>query len=210
MSETFDATYFNGKSKSNYANYEALNPAKHFRSVIAFIKNQNLRGRFLDVGCAFGLLLREVAPLFAEVYGCDISHYAISKAQQTIPDANLRVVNIEKTLPYPDETFDCITALDVLEHTTTLEQSLANVTQKLKKGGHLILSVPIHSVFRQLLGFLDKDTTHRSVLTASQIIRIVEKNRLRIVRRRHFLPFPVVYRIPYIPAEVELILRKGS
>jgi len=61
------------------------------------------------------LLLKEVSSFFNELYGCDISQFAIIKARQKIPNADLRVVNVE-ALSYPDDMFDCITALDVLEH----------------------------------------------------------------------------------------------
>ena len=133
MTEKFGKAYFYGK-KSNYFSYDRLKPSKQFKSVISFIKNQKLEGRFLDVGCAFGLLLKEVSSFFNELHGCDISQFAIIKARQKIPNADLRVVNIEKALSYPDDMFDCITALDVLEHTYSFEKSFANLVKKIEKG----------------------------------------------------------------------------
>lgn len=207
MTEKFGKDYFYGK-KSNYSSYDKLDSSKQFKSVISFIKNQKLKGRFLDVGCAFGLLLKEVSLFFDELYGCDISKFAIKKARQNIPNADLRVVNIEEDLPYPDDMFDCITALDVLEHTYSFEKSFTNLVKKLKSGRYLFLSVPINNLLRQMFGFLDKDKTHVSVLSESEIIRIINKRKLKIVRKKHFFPFPILYRIPYVPAAVELILKK--
>ena len=133
MTEKFGKAYFYGK-KSNYFSYDRLKPSKQFKSVISFIKNQKLKGRFLDVGCAFGLLLKEVSSFFNELHGCDISQFAIIKARQKIPNADLRVVNIEQALSYPDDMFDYITALDVLEHTYSFEKSFANLVKKIEKG----------------------------------------------------------------------------
>jgi len=209
MIEKFGKDYFYGK-KSNYYSYDKLNPSKQFKSVISFIKNQKLKGRFLDVGCAFGLLLKEVSSFFNELHGCDISQFALTKARQKIPKANLKAVNVEEPLSYPDDMFDCITALDVLEHTNSFEKSFANLVRKLKRGGYLILSVPINNCLRKMFGFLDKDKTHVSVLSESKIIRIINTHALKIIRIRHFCPFPIFYRIPYIPAAVELILKKDS
>ena len=70
-------------------------------------------------------MLKEVSSFFNELHGCDISQFVIKKATQKIPNADLRVVNIE-VLPYPDDMFDCITALDVLEHAHSFEKSFAN------------------------------------------------------------------------------------
>jgi len=208
MTEKFGEDYFYGKKESNYSGYDKLAPSKQFKSVISFIKNQKLEGRFLDVGCAFGLLLKEVSPFFDEVYSCDISQFVIKKAKQKISNADLRVVNIEEDLPYPDDMFDCITALDVLEHTHSFEKSFANLVKKLKRGGYLILSAPINNRLREMFGFLDKDKTHISVLSESEIIQIIKKHKLKIIRIRHFFPFPIFYRIPHIPVAVELILKK--
>lgn len=208
MTEKFGKNYFYGKKESNYSSYDKLDPSKQFKNVISFVKNQKLKGRFLDVGCAFGLLLKEVSSFFNELHGCDISQFVIKKAKQKIPNADLRVVNIEEALPYPDDMFDCVAALDVLEHTHYFEKSFANLVKKLKRGGYLILSVPIDNRLRKIFGFLDKDKTHISVLSESEIIRIINKHKLKVLRIRHFCPFPVFYRIPYIPAAVELTLKK--
>jgi SAM-dependent methyltransferase len=204
MKERFDKDYFCGKG-SNYPNYGKIDASKYFKRVISFIKDQGLNGRFLDVGCAFGLLLKEVSPFFNRLYGFDISKFAIRKAKEKVPKADLRVLDLEETLPYPDESFDCITALDVLEHTKNFENNFYKIVKKLKKGGYFIISLPIYSWPVKLFGFLDKDKSHVSILKENKIIQTIRRNKLSIVSKKYFLPF---FRIPYIPAEVELILKK--
>ena len=208
MTEIFGKDYFYGKKESNYSDYDKLNPSKQFKNAIHFVKKLKVKGRFLDVGCAFGLLLKEVSPFFDEIYGCDISRFAIQKAKEKIPKANLKVADLEKPLPYPDEFFDCITALDVLEHTKNLEASFENIVGKLKKGGYFIVSLPINAWPRKLFGFLDKDRTHISILKEDELVKIASKNKLAILSKKHFCPVPIFYRIPHIKIEIELFLRK--
>lgn len=185
-----------------------MDSSKMFKSVTSFIKDNGISGSFLDVGCAFGLLLREVSPFFDKLYGCDISRFAIEKARQKNPKAHLKIVDIQKKLPYGDESFDCITALDVLEHTADFEKIFKNIAEKLKMGGYLIVSTPIRTWPRRIFDFLDKDKTHVSILKEDEIIQIINDSELSVVNKKHFAAVPFFYRIPYIPAEMELCLRR--
>lgn len=211
MEGKFGKNYFYGGQEANYVNYERINPKKQFKSVIGFIKQQGLAGRILDIGCAFGFLLKEVSPFFEKLYGCDISKFAIGKARTIIPSANLKVVNLDESLPYPDEFFDCITALEVLEHTQDVSRNLEKIARKLKKKGFLIISMPIMAWPRRLFGFIDKDKTHISILPESQLLQMINETKLKVFRKNFFVPlgfFPI-YQVPYIPAEIELILQKA-
>ncbi len=208
MSNAFGKSYFCGDRGWNYASYDKINHAKIFRKITSFIKNQEIGGRFLDIGCAFGFLVEQVAPFFDELYGCDISSFAIQEAKKKNPKANLKVVNLDKAFPYPDNFFDCITALDVLEHTKDIEENVKKIVKKIKPGGYFILSLPIKGIIRKMFGSLDKDETHISILKGKEIIRIVKASGLKIIKKRHFCPSPVLYRVYHIPAELELILQK--
>jgi 2-polyprenyl-3-methyl-5-hydroxy-6-metoxy-1,4-benzoquinol methylase len=209
MEEKFGRDYFYGNKESNYYNYDTIDASLAFKSGISFIKDNNFSGgRILDVGCAFGIFLEEVDPFFDKIYGCDISKFAIEKAKEKLPEADFKVVDVEKSLPYEDDFFDCITAFDVLEHTKNLEKSFENIVSKLKDGGYLIMSMPINCWPRKIFGFLDKDKTHISILKGKELVQIINKNELEIIKKDYFLPFPIVHKISGIPAEVEFILRK--
>ncbi len=208
MKEAFGKDYFYGKRESNYSNYDSIDASRQFRSVVSFIKKENVRGKFLDAGCAFGLLLREVSFFFDELYGCDVSKFALEKAKQKIPQAKLRLSSIEEPLPFQNVAFDCITALDVLEHTKDLDASLGNLVKKLKKNGYLIISLPIEAWPRKLFGPLDKDKTHISVPTEAKLVTSIKKRKLKILSKKYFCPFPFLYKIPFIPVEIEMILQK--
>ena len=54
----FEKDYFYGKS--NYLNYELSASLKSYKDEIDFIKQNKIRGRVIDVGCAFGFFLKKV------------------------------------------------------------------------------------------------------------------------------------------------------
>ena len=209
MTTEFGRSYFYGFSKSNYLNYEKLNPSKLFEGILYFVRNHNIKvNSVLDVGCAFGFLLKELSSVFNELHGFDISEFAIEKAKQVIPEASLRIHSLEDPLPYPDNKFDCITAVDVLEHTKDFEKSFGKIVKKLKKGGHLIVSTPLDDWPRRYFGFMDKDKTHISVLREQELNSIIKQNNLKVIDKRYYLPFPIIYRIPKIPFSIEVLLQK--
>jgi SAM-dependent methyltransferase len=209
LPERFGESYFYGKRESNYSNYETMNPHRQFKSVRSFIKEQGIRGKCLDVGCAFGSLLKRVSPHFDELYGCDISMFAIGKATGKVPEAEFRVADVEEGLPYPDGEFDCITAMDILEHTRSFEKSFGNLVRKLREGGFLIFSVPMDNPIRKMFGFLDKDKTHISILPKPEIMRIIRKHGMRVMGRRYACSFPFIHKIGFIPAEIQFVLQKS-
>jgi 2-polyprenyl-3-methyl-5-hydroxy-6-metoxy-1,4-benzoquinol methylase len=208
MDEFFDKDYFFGNKKSNYASYDEVNPQIYFRNVLQFIEGHHKGGRYIDIGCAFGFLIREVSPFFDETYGCDISSYAIERARKNVPEAGLEVVDLDNAFPYPKSHFDTVTALDVLEHTRNLEGNLEKICSAVKERGYLILSLPIEAWPRRLFGFLDKDKSHVSIPKERELVGMIENNGFKILGKRHFAPLPHVYKLSHIPAEVELFLQK--
>jgi 2-polyprenyl-3-methyl-5-hydroxy-6-metoxy-1,4-benzoquinol methylase len=209
MTEEFGRNYFYGFSESNYLNYEKLNPSKLFEGILYFVRKHNIRvNTVLDVGCAFGFLLKELSSVFNELHGFDISEFAIAKARKIVPEASLQILSLENKLPYPDNHFDCITAVDVLEHTRNVETNFGKIVSKLKAGGYLIVSTPLDDWPRRYFGFMDKDKTHISVLKEQELDSIIKKSKMRVIEKRYYLPFPLIYRIPKIPFSIEVLLRK--
>jgi len=204
----FDEDYFHGRKGSNYSDYGNIDPIKKFRNIISFIRRRKVSGRFLDAGCAFGLLVNEMKSHFGEVHGFDISDYAIGKAKVMSSGVNLRVIDLDDPLPYPDESFDCITALDILEHTESFDENLGKLTEKLKIGGYMIVSTPLDAWPRKLFGFLDKDETHISIPKEEDLRNMADKNNLRIIEEEKFAALPMHGRLPFIPASIDLFMQK--
>ncbi len=67
----------------------------------------------LDAGCAMGILVESLRDRDVAAFGIDISEYAISRAHERIRPF-CRVHSI--TDPLPDERFDLLVTIEVLEH----------------------------------------------------------------------------------------------
>src|SRR5687768_14192139 len=61
----------------------------------------------LDVGCGVGAFLRLVAERGGRPFGLDASQALLELARQRVPEADLRVGDME-ALPYADDTFDLV------------------------------------------------------------------------------------------------------
>lgn len=72
--------------------------------------------KILDIGCGKGYLLFDFLKVIpnAEIYGIDISEYAISTSKQEVKK-NLHVGNAS-SLPWPDNTFDLVISINTLHN----------------------------------------------------------------------------------------------
>lgn len=109
------------------------------------------QGLLLDVGCATGLFLHEMAQSGWQVTGVEPIASAASYARNRFGlDVFQGTLN---EAPYEPMSFDVITFWDVLEHTFSPAQDLAQAAHLLRPGGLLALSVPNwDSLERRLFG----------------------------------------------------------
>lgn len=207
--EIFSEDYFYGRINSNYYDYDIYDRDQRWAFILRRIKTMNCRGKILDIGCAFGFFLKRTVPMFDGIHGIDISEFAIKKAKQQIPSAELLVLDIEvDSMPYPDNYFDVITAFDVLEHTQSVDNSVNRIVPKLKEEGYLIVSLPLKDIWgAKVFSFFDRDITHFSVPTKREMFNIIEKNNLQVIEQ-HFFFSGLSYRIPFLPFGIELYLQK--
>ncbi|OQX63349.1 MAG: hypothetical protein B5M56_03335 [Desulfococcus sp. 4484_241] len=89
-------------------------------------------GKLLEIGACNDLLLKECQKMGWDVVGLDLSENTSELIVQH--DAT-------EPLPFP-EKFDCIVALEVIEHLVDTDTFLENMADGLKPGGVLILSTP--------------------------------------------------------------------
>jgi 2-polyprenyl-3-methyl-5-hydroxy-6-metoxy-1,4-benzoquinol methylase len=104
----------------------------------------------LDVGCGEGVLTQRWAErLEGRVVGIDLEDPALQAewAARRAPNLEFRVMKAE-ALPFGDGEFDAATAIEVLEHVTDPEHTVAEMARV--AGSHLIVSVPREPLWRAL------------------------------------------------------------
>ena len=98
--------------------------------------------RILDAGCGSGPLFAALRDRGAIVTGIDNSAGMLRLARRRLGDgADLQVADLGSTLPFPDDTFDDVTASLVLHYLQDWGPALAELRRVLKPGGRLIVSV---------------------------------------------------------------------
>jgi len=92
----------------------------------------------LDLGCAGGVMAEALTDKGANVTGVDPAAQAISVATKRAKQMDQVIrydIGVGENLPYPDDHFDAVVCVDVLEHVVDLTKVLAEVARVLKPGG---------------------------------------------------------------------------
>jgi SAM-dependent methyltransferase len=98
--------------------------------------------RILDAGCGSGPLFAALRDRGAIVTGFDKSAGMLELARRRLgDDADLRAAELGGPLPFPDATFDDVTASLLLHYLEDWGPALAELRRVLKPGGRLIISV---------------------------------------------------------------------
>jgi SAM-dependent methyltransferase len=97
------------------------------------------RGRLLDVGCATGRFLQQMAAVGWRVSGIELDAVAAAKARTVTPDV---VIGDPADVSLPPGSFDLITAFHVVEHLPDPAAALRRMLGWLAPHGLLIVEVP--------------------------------------------------------------------
>ncbi|HSX03830.1 MAG TPA: bifunctional 2-polyprenyl-6-hydroxyphenol methylase/3-demethylubiquinol 3-O-methyltransferase UbiG [Rhabdochlamydiaceae bacterium] len=90
----------------------------------------------LDIGCGGGFLTNYLAKKGHRVSGVDLSEKSLSiaKKSDTTQSAEYFLASAYE-LPFPEESFDVVSAMDLLEHVEKPELVIKEASRVLKKGG---------------------------------------------------------------------------
>jgi SAM-dependent methyltransferase len=94
----------------------------------------------LDIGCGVGTFLRLVADRGARPFGIDASDALIEFARQRLPDADLRVGEME-ALPYAGNTFDVVTGFNSFFFANDFVAALREAGRVAKPGAPVVIQV---------------------------------------------------------------------
>ncbi|HUU62661.1 MAG TPA: class I SAM-dependent methyltransferase [Dehalococcoidia bacterium] len=145
-------------------------------------------GAILDVGCGTGMNLKYLED-YGAVIGLDSSKEALDFCKIR-GDKNLILGDAER-LPFEDDAFDLITALDLLEHIDD-DKALKGFHRVLKPNSPLVLTVPAWSF---LWSRHDEALHHKRRYSKGHLRDIMEANGFLIEKLSYwnfFLFLPIV------------------
>lgn len=192
--------------------YEFSRPESGVKSKVDTLRDSLIRtqvlkrvpgGKLLDVGCGIGMFLQTMADDF-QLWGLDISEYAISRYHERLPSATLASGSLSDGIPW-EVTYDVITAINIFEH---LDEPLAAahvVRRHLRPGGLLVAHLPtIGNALQARLyrGSYDQDPTHIYRPSGPAFTRLIESAGFRTVWSAYapFVGAPLMKRVPAHPA----------
>ena len=89
-----------------------------------------------------------------------------------LKDVEMRRGNLEERLDYADDSFDSIVCVEGLEHAENPQNAIREFARLLRKGGHLIVSVPnILNVEERMKWLLHGYTSHFKPLSAEHLAK---------------------------------------
>jgi SAM-dependent methyltransferase len=132
--------YWDGDRRICYGGYRYM-PGRWAPVAKAIIDQYGIKAgdKILDIGCGKGFLLYEISLLVpgVEIFGIDISEYAIENAKEEIK-GRLQIGNAIN-LPFPDKYFDLVFSITTLHnlHNYDLDKALREMERVGKKNKYL-------------------------------------------------------------------------
>jgi ubiquinone/menaquinone biosynthesis C-methylase UbiE len=124
------------------ATLTAQNFVSRRRFAIQMTESKLAKGsKILDVGCGTGHLAAELARRGYDTWGTDLSAGMIDYARTNYNRDRYQVGDIEK-IPFPDNTFDGIVCLGVVEYLASDDAALTEIHRVLRSGGYAVITTP--------------------------------------------------------------------
>ena len=147
-------TYRHNEAYADFlANWDAGFYAKYADS----LRPSRAGARVLDVGCGAGQVVGRLTEAGFEAYGVDVSEPNIERAQRFSSRCQFYD---GRRLPFPDNHFASVGALNVLEHVEEPEQFIPEVVRVAEPGARIVISSPN---FFRVVGYRDYHPKMRGI-----------------------------------------------
>ena len=123
---------------------------KRKKALLEFIKNKQLQGKALDLGCDTGNTTQILSQKGFEVTAVDINAQRVKELSESQSDVGFIQQDLEKTFKFEKESFDLIWAGDIIEHLMNTENFVKESYRTLKNGGYFIVSTPYHGIIKNI------------------------------------------------------------
>lgn len=113
------------------------------KTILPFMKNYIKAGdKVADIGCGDGYASYQLWRIGYEVVGLDISESMIEKAKARSEEECMSFVQGDiANLPFSNDSFDAVLAINSLEWTEVPAHSLEELRRVVKKGGYLCIGI---------------------------------------------------------------------
>ncbi len=138
----------------------------------------------LDVGSGSAWVAKRFAKENKTIVSFDISRKNVSKALEAYKSENhLGVVGDAMQAPFKDNSFDCVIASEIIEHTPKPDKFLAEAFRIVKPGGSLIISCPYKEKIRYNLcvhcNRLTPQNAHLHSFDENKLLDLCDKHNLK-------------------------------
>lgn len=161
------------------------------RKIVLNLLQEPSSPTILDAGCGTGALLKLIENTNPEskLFGIDLSTICCSIAQNK-SKAQILVGSIEK-LPFPDNKFDIVICLDVLEYFSDPRTAISELVRVLKKDGTLVINVP---AFNWLYSYHDIAVGQQRRFNKGELNGLLTRKDLKIKFQTYwnFFLFPIM------------------
>ena len=140
LAKRFDFDYWDGDRRICYGGYRYIEGRweKVARAMLDYYSLPS-KPKILDIGCGKGYLLYDILKIApdAEIYGLDISTYAINNSKEEVRNC-LQIGNATK-LPWPDNYFDLVVSINTLHclHCYDIDKALREMNRVGKANKYL-------------------------------------------------------------------------
>ncbi|RJR30967.1 class I SAM-dependent methyltransferase [Candidatus Parcubacteria bacterium] len=123
-----------------------LKPQEDMAKIVRLFKKNKVK-RVLGLGCGSGRHTVFLAKRGFKVYGVDVSKSGINLTRQWLRkeklEANLKTGNVFQRLPYPDNLFDAVISIQVINHgkIDNIRSAIKEIQRVLKPQGFLFITV---------------------------------------------------------------------
>jgi len=146
--------------------------------------------KVLDIGCGSGLMLTALQDV-GQTFGMDMSDEAINFSKE-LSNGKVEKGLLPDQIPYEENFFDLIIALDVIEHVDRDIDSLKAMRSRLVLGGKALITVPAYMF---LWSAFDEMNEHKRRYTRTELNAKLVQAGFTVEKISYFntLLFPVVY-----------------
>lgn len=146
---------------------------------------------FLDVGCGSGVILYLARELFDELHGVDIIAELLSQIRESSAilgkAVHLHQLNLDiQQLPYPDNFFDAVTCVAVLEFLFNPVGVVKDIVRVAKPGGTVVVQVGniayIRNRLRLLFGVKPFTTKFQNAINGGALYHFTLSSLKKILR----------------------------